>query len=84
MPKTDADLGLATEVVQALLAARKSGIPAELLAQVRLHIADAIGIATAARRTDMAARVMRAQRDAAGDGACKLIGGGTAAPMAAA
>lgn len=84
MPKTDADLGLATEVVQALLAARKSGIPAELLAQVRLYIADAIGIATAARTTDMATRVLRAQRAAAGDGACKLIGGGTAAPMAAA
>ena len=84
MSKNDAGIGLATDVVQALLAARQAGIPEDVAEQVRRHIADGIGIAVAARKSDMAARVMRAQLAASGEGPCRLIGGGTAAPLAAA
>ena len=84
MSKNDAGIGLATDVVQALLAARQAGIPEDVAEQVRRHIADGIGIAAAARKSDMAARVIRAQLAASGDGPCRLIGGGTAAPLAAA
>lgn len=84
MSKNDAGIGLATDVVQALLAARQAGIPEDVAEQVRRHIADGIGIAAAARKTDMAARVMRAQLASSGEGPCRLIGGGTAAPLAAA
>ena len=84
MSKNDAGIGLATDVVQALLAARQAGIPEDVAEQVRRHIADGIGIAAAARKSDMAARVMRAQLAASGEGPCRLLGGGTAAPLAAA
>jgi 2-methylcitrate dehydratase PrpD len=75
---------LSTELAHALAQARGAGIPEDLRAKARLHAADALGIAMAARDTDIAGQVRRAMLDGCGPGEHGLIGGGTAAPLAAA
>ena len=75
---------LSTAIVQGLMAARKTGLPSFVRDAARLHIADALGIAVAARSTDLASQVITAQTLMSGSGCCSLIGGGSAAPLAAA
>ncbi|HEY9280871.1 MAG TPA: MmgE/PrpD family protein [Eoetvoesiella sp.] len=81
--KVHAQAPLSASLVQSLLAARKS-LPGDMLFKTRLHIADALGIATAARPSELARFVLEGQKAAAGDGVCQLIGGGQASAMAAA
>lgn len=59
-------------------------MPSELTGKARLHMADAIGIAVAARQTAVARMVMDSQQALGGNGTSKIIGGGQASPMAAA
>lgn len=77
-----------TDTLSAALArwahGRRAAIPADVRRKVRLHIADAVGIAMAARRAAVASDVVRAQTIAAGAGASPLLCGGTASPLAAA
>lgn len=74
---------LSFELTRALLAAR-TAIPSDVRRKARLHIADSVGIALAARSTAMAADVVRAQTLAMGPGASPFLQGGSAAPLAAA
>lgn len=75
---------LSGALVDELLRQRAAGLPAEVLAQARLHLADALGIAVAARATIYAEQIVRAQAALAGPGPCALVGAGQAAPLAAA
>jgi 2-methylcitrate dehydratase PrpD len=75
---------LSGALVDELLRQRAAGLPAEVLAQARLHLADALGIAVAARATVYARQVVQAQAALAGPGRCALVGGGQGAPLAAA
>jgi 2-methylcitrate dehydratase PrpD len=72
------------ELAHALVQAYRAGVHADLRVKTRLHIADAFGIALAARGTALGDQVVQAQMDGCGPGAQGLIGGGTAAPLAAA
>ncbi|SHH18365.1 MmgE/PrpD family protein [Pollutimonas bauzanensis] len=78
------DISLSAAIVQSLLRARQRGLPPAVLESTRLHIADALGIGAAARSTALAGQVMAAQGLLSGAGSCRLIGGGKAAPAAAA
>jgi len=75
---------LSTELAQALLQARHAGVPADLRGKTLLHIADSLGIALAARGTDLSRQVIAGMQSGHGAGGCGLIGGGQAAPLAAA
>jgi len=66
------------------LQASQGDLPADLRAKTLLHIADSLGIALAARGTDLGRQVIDALQAGHGAGACGLIGGGRAAPLAAA
>lgn len=81
--KVQPQASLSSDLVRALMLSRDT-LPDDVLAKTRLHIADALGIATAARVTELAGFVLQGQRAATGDGACDLIGGGHASAMAAA
>jgi 2-methylcitrate dehydratase PrpD len=80
---TDA-VSLSVELAQALLQACHSDVPEDLRAKTRLHIADSLGIAMAARGTELGRQVIEAQQAGHGKGETGLIGGGHAAPLAAA
>ncbi|WP_233238637.1 MmgE/PrpD family protein [Bordetella sp. LUAb4] len=75
---------LSTELAQALLQARHAGVPADMRGKTLLHIADSLGIALAARGTDLSRQVIAGMQSGHGAGECGLIGGGHAAPLAAA
>ncbi|WP_144636125.1 MmgE/PrpD family protein [Bordetella genomosp. 13] len=77
-------VSLSAELAQALLQARHAGLPDDLRAKTRLHFADALGIALAARRTELARQVIDGLLAGHGAGTSGLIGGGQAAPLAAA
>src|SRR5690606_21641566 len=74
---------LSQELVRVLHAARET-LPPEVLRKARLHIADSVGIAVAARDTELAQAVIRGQQLACGPGDSPLLGGGQASPLAAA
>jgi len=61
----------------------RQGLPGSVEQHARVHLADTLGIAVAARSTAAADRVKAAMGTAEG-GACRLIGGGKAGPAAAA
>lgn len=75
---------LSNELAQALLQASHAGVPEDMRAKTRLHIADSLGIALAARGTELGRQVIAALLAGHGAGASGLIGGGRAAPLAAA
>jgi len=77
-------VSLNAELAQALLQARHASVPEEVRDKTRLHIADSLGIALAARGTELGEQVIRAQQAGHGAGTGGLIGGGRAAPLAAA
>lgn len=74
---------LSVELGRALYAAR-GRIDAGLKQKARLHIADSIGIAVAARNSPLSGSVVSALTTAAGTGSSPLLSGGSAAPVAAA
>lgn len=78
------DAPLSVAIVQGIALELSKGLSSAVRDSARLHIADALGIAAAARSTDLARQVIAAQTLLAGTGNCRLIGGGTAAPAAAA
>lgn len=86
------NVSLSGELARALLQvqsqapsqASHAGLPADLREKTRLHIADSLGIALAARGTDLGRQVIEALQAGHGAGACGLVGGGRAAPLAAA
>jgi 2-methylcitrate dehydratase PrpD len=75
---------LAAALSKVVVDLARNGLPEAVRAKTRLHIADALGIGLAARKTDLAKQVEAAERAATGDGPCRLIGGGTASALAAA
>lgn len=76
---------LASELVRALFEARAKGLPPTLLHKAQLHIADALGIAVAARSTDIAKSISQALKHAtAQSGPCQVFGGGSATALTAA
>lgn len=77
-------LSLSAQLAQALLQARHAGVPEDLRSKTRLHIADSLGIALAARDTTLARQVVDGLLAGHGGGTSGLIGGGRAAPLAAA
>ncbi len=78
------EVSLSAALVQGLVQARQAGLPSAVRENIRLHSADALGIGTAARATALGRQVAAAQMRLSGKGDCRLIGGGTAAPAAAA
>lgn len=78
------DVPLSTALVQSISSVLEAGLPQAVRENTCLHIADALGIGAAARSTDLARQVGAAQALLSGPGQCSLIGGGTAAPAAAA
>ncbi|MFC4275386.1 MmgE/PrpD family protein [Achromobacter aloeverae] len=77
-------VSLSAELARALLQARHAGVPADMRAKTRLHIADSLGIALAARRTALGRQVIDGLLAGHGAGSSGLVGGGKAAPLAAA
>lgn len=75
---------LGSELAHTLLQIYRGGVPEHVRARTRLHIADAMGIALAARGTELAGQVVRAQALGAGGGRHGLIGGGQATALGAA
>ncbi|PLC53406.1 hypothetical protein CR155_14165 [Pollutimonas nitritireducens] len=78
------DVALSVAIVQSVARELANGLSPAVRDSARLHIADALGIGTAARATELARQVTAAQTLLAGKGDCSLIGGGTASPAAAA
>jgi len=74
---------LSFELTRTLVACRGT-IPADVRHKARLHIADSVGIALAARSTSLATDVVRAQLSATGVGASPVLAGGSMAPLGAA
>jgi 2-methylcitrate dehydratase PrpD len=77
-------VSLGAELAHALSQARLAGVPADVRAKTRLHIADSLGIALAARDTELGRQVVQALLAGHGAGNSGLVGGGGAAPLAAA
>lgn len=77
-------MSLAEALSNVFVELARGGLPQSVRTTTCLHIADALGIGLAARRTELAAQVGAAERAASGDGPCRLIGGGTASALAAA
>ncbi|MCY1195776.1 MmgE/PrpD family protein [compost metagenome] len=75
---------LSIELAQALLQASHAGVPEDMRAKTRLHIADSLGIALAARGTELGGQVIQGLLAGHGAGTSGLVGGGRAAPLAAA
>ena len=68
-------VSLSRSIARLLLARRDAGLPAELRAKARLHIADAVGIALAALHTTTQGREAIASVSAGGaSGQCSVIG----------
>lgn len=74
---------LSIDMLRALLSSR-AAIPADVARKARLHIADSLGIALAARSSPLAGSVVRGQLMAAGSGGSPVLQGGSASPLAAA
>lgn len=74
---------LAAGLIASLRALGQDGFSQDVQRHARIHLADTLGIAVAARSTSAAAQVRAAMASADG-GACRLIGGGSAGPTAAA
>jgi len=79
----DVPISLSAELAHALLQTYRSGVPDSLRLRTRLHIADAMGIALAARSTELARQVTIAQCRGAGGSGHGLLGGGQASALAA-
>jgi len=76
---------LSTQLVHALFEARAKGLPLQVLYKAQLHIADALGIAVAARSTHIAVTISEALKQAtAQSGLCQVFGGGSATALTAA
>ncbi len=74
---------LSRKVVRLLLQRRQAGLPAELRAKTRMHVADAVGIALAARRTTtLASEAIAAVSAGGASGQCSVIGDSAKLPPA--
>lgn len=73
-------LALSTRLVRAMHQAERA-LSDDIREKALLHIADAIGIAVAARQSALAKIVVDGQYAACGKGDSKIIGGGCAAPI---
>ncbi|MER1966464.1 MmgE/PrpD family protein [Castellaniella sp. GW247-6E4] len=74
---------LAYELAQTVTRVFRAGVPESIRAKTRLHIADALSVGLAARDTDLARQVERAQRRGGGEGAHGVIGAGPASALGA-
>lgn len=76
---------LSGRLVRLLLRRRRDGVPPDVGAKVRLHIADSIGIALAAARgASFGECVLRAHAEGGTSGRCTVLGRGQVLPPAAA
>ncbi len=65
---------LSRALARHFLQAQRDGLPAHIAQKSRLHIADAVGIALAARNTALASQVMEAMSLSPSGGRCGVIG----------